>query len=149
MDIKPNISGVHATSAALYTHPSVPNTSDTIGPPPPTIIFTHLPLPQLPKANTPMVRYWFEAGYNGARKSGKNGEASLEKKIKGSILSCYMEDENGDEIPEVKRKQARSAAKGFFNLLLELGRAPPVWGSAGIDVQNEYLHIMESSFPFL
>ena len=142
-DIKPNISSLHVAPATTYTHPSGPSSA---------MSFTRLPLPQLPKANTPKVKHWFEASYKDTRKKGKNGEANLDdssEKVKGSILSCYMEDENGDEIPKPQRDEARQVAKGFFNSLLRFGWAPPVWGRAGIDIQNEYLHIMEDRFPFL
>lgn len=150
MDVKPDISSLYVDPTTHYTHPGVPSTSNTFGSPSSTAIFTQLPLPQLRREDTPNVHHWFEQSYSVTRKRGKNGEANPEEtKFAGSILSCYLEDENGDEIPKAKRNEARSVAKGFFNYLLREGKAPPAWGKAGIDIQNEYLHLMEGRFPFL
>ena len=150
MDIKPNVSTPNFAPNTSYTNPSVSITSDASGSLSSTTIFTRLPLPQLHKEKTPKVSYWFETSYTDTRRRGKNGEVNLEeKKIKGLILSCYMEDENGDDIPKARRDKARMVAKGFFNLLLQMGRAPSAWGQAAIDVQNEYVYLMEVRFPFL
>ncbi|KAF9641919.1 hypothetical protein BDM02DRAFT_3194264 [Thelephora ganbajun] len=99
----------------------------------------------------PNVKHWFKDDYKDLHKTGKSGAENLEgqKPTKGPILSSYMEDEDGNEIPEWKRKAARSAARGFFNLLFEKSQAPATWGEVSIDISNELMHILETEFPFL
>ena len=60
-----------------------------------------------------------------------------------------MEDENGEEVPESTKEAVRMTARAFFELLLENDRAPTVWGSAPVDIRNEYLCVMETNYPFL
>ena len=147
MDIKPTFSSLPA-APTTFCIPS--DSSNASGSSLSATLFTRLPLPQLEPKNFPGVQSWFEDIYKGRRKAGKNGiDEGNPGKSKGSILSSFMEDENGDEIPERERDAARATAKGFFNLLLQTSRAPSVWGSLAIDAQNEYLYIMESSYPFL
>ena len=68
---------------------------------------------------------------------------------KSSILSSYMEDENGVDLPESTKEAVREEARNFFQLLLENNRAPAVWGDAAINIKNEYLYCMETQYPFL
>jgi hypothetical protein len=152
-DSKPTL----PTGSTTPVTPSTPsNASDASGSSSSVLVFTRLPLPQLDRGNYPNVQHWCGNSYKGLRKLGKNNddddddEANLEgKRLKGSILSCYMEDENGEQIPEATRYTARGEAKAFFNLLMERGRAPPIWGDVSIDAKNELIHILESRFPFL
>ena len=60
-----------------------------------------------------------------------------------------MEDENGREISDSVKDSVRKTARGFFELLLENGRAPDHWSNAPIDIENEYLYIMGTAHPFL
>jgi hypothetical protein len=145
-DPKPSPASFPTTPTALAT-PS--NTSDTPSSLP-GARFTRLPLAQLARADFPMVKKWDLEEYTSIRKLGKNGneEDFKGERPTGPILSCYMEDENGNDVLKSKKNAARSTARGFFNLLLTMGRAPAVWGSADIDVQNELVHILESDFPF-
>jgi hypothetical protein len=63
--------------------------------------------------------------YNAIRKSGKKGTidnlGERGENKKSSILSRYMEDENGEGVLEDTREATRMEAKGFFELLLENG----------------------------
>jgi len=151
MDHKPIFSTVSTTPNA----PSTPSsTSDAFYPTSlssSALNFTRLPLPQLDQAKYPNVQHWCEDNYKGLRKLGKAGNKDnlKGKNSKGSILSRYMEDENGEAIPEATRDAARDAARGFFSLLLEKDRAPPTWRDASIDIKNELVHILESNFYFI
>ena len=145
-DSQPVVSNGTTTYITTPTpsHASGPSSSE------PIFLFTRLPLTQLDRGEFPNVKLWLQGGYRSRCKSGKNGDVDdLVEKPEGSILSMYMEDENGNEIPEEVRKATRETAKGFFNLIMEKGRAPGAWDEAAIDVKNEYIHIMESSHPFL
>jgi hypothetical protein len=144
-----------STIPIFFSIPSnAPNTSDPFSPSSSRHLFGKKPLPQLDRNEHLNISLWFPGDYNVKRKAGKKGVShDLEEvggeKAKSSILSCYMEDENGEEIPKTTRDAVRDTAKAFFELLLENDRAPSTWGNAPIDVKNEYLHIMETSFPFL
>jgi hypothetical protein len=60
-----------------------------------------------------------------------------------------MEDEDGYQIPEDMKSDARKLAKRFFWQLLRLGQAPAKWGDIGQDVSNELTHQLETEFPWL
>ena len=68
---------------------------------------------------------------------------------KSSVTSCYMEDENGDPIPESERDAARAKAKAFWIKLFKNKIAPVKFGAADLDIKEEYYLLMESSFPWL
>ena len=139
---------------SIPTAPSIPsNVPNPSAPPatsPPGHFFTNKPLPQLPYDVEGTTNHWFQKRYNGKQKPDREGGAdNLEPRQKEKVLSCYMEDENGKEIPESTKDSVCRTARGFFELLLENGRAPSQWGIAPLDVQNEYLYIMETAHPFL
>ncbi|KAF9782366.1 hypothetical protein BJ322DRAFT_1022784 [Thelephora terrestris] len=131
------------------------DSSGTSDPPQPSSLstpkYTRQPLPQLDPATYPLVNHWGNDGYNGNRKGGKRGgEDTLEEKApKTSVLSSFMEDETGREIPEKVRKAARKTAKQFFQEILDSNRAPANWGEAPRDIENELVHILESEFFWL
>jgi len=60
-----------------------------------------------------------------------------------------MEDEHGNPIPKLRRAAVRKTAKGFFHLILEMGRAPAAWGDVSLDIDNELIHRLESEHEFL
>lgn len=148
----------NSAASSNFDTPMVIATSST---PPPTsdptrsssasaVRYTRQPLPQLDQVKYPGVKHWDNNGYNGSRKGGKRGgEDSLEGKAKSSVLSSFMEDQNGRPISDKGRKKARKAAKQFFQELLDNGRAPPNWGDAPRDVENELIHILESEYDWV
>ena len=143
-----------SNAPSIPTAPSFPsNVPNPCAPPaipPPGHFFTNKPLPQLPYDVEGNTNHWFQKVYNSKRRPGREGGADdLGPGQKEKILLCYMEDENGKEVPASTKDSVRRTARGFFELLLENGRAPSQWGNAPLDVQNEYLHIMESAHPFL
>lgn len=150
-DFKPSSSAVPTMSVPSNTPPDIHNPPSTSGLSSSVFLFTRLPLAQLVREEYPNVNHWDSDDYNNCRKVGKKTkeEDLEEKKPKTSILSSYMEDEDGNEVPKKTMDAVRNMAKGFFSLILEKGRAPAKWGDASIDIENELIHMLESSFPFL
>ena len=152
----PKTEPVNAPSipTALQAPQHVP--TSTSDPPPSNIsssklVFTHQPPDQLLHTNFPNINNWFKKGYSRKRKAGTKGldHDPNSEGSKSSILSSYMVDENGQDIPEEEKDNARTTARGFFNFLLENNRAPATWEDASIDVRNEYTYVMETQHPFL
>jgi hypothetical protein len=87
----------------------------------------------------------------------KNGKAKLEEDedtmdsddTKVSITSCYMVDENGEQLPETDKDAAHCKARGFWNQLFREERAPPKLSGACLDVVDEYILVMEKAYPWL
>lgn len=145
---------------AISTTP-VPSSSSDVSPNSTTSILARLPPPQLDCSQYPKVQQWFPDKYNGRRKTSKAGKAAegesleeaqgeiLEEAPKSSVLSSYMEDENGCTIPSATRNAVREMARQFFWQLLTHGQAPAKWGEATIDVSNEMIFQLETAFPWL
>ena len=137
--------------------PSIPSSKSTDIP---TVImngaiyFTREP-PRSPKREDfPNIYNWLSSSYKLKRKVGKKGEIvdtgeNGRKPDPGSILSCYMVDEQGGVIPKSMKDAARTTARGFFQLLLEIKRAPPNWGVVAIDIKNELRYRLETEHEFL
>ena len=118
-----------------------------------TFYFTQDP-PRPPKQEDfPDVHNWFPSVYNSKRKAGKKGEAIEAKengrKPKGSILSSYMVDKQGVVVPKPMQDAVRNTARGFYQLLLDIKRAPTNWGSAAIDIKNELRYRLETEHDFM
>ena len=124
----------------------------SVAPPDPTSspVQTYELLPQLNRVNFPSVKMWEDHEYNGHRKGGRRGgEDDPQDKPKGSILSSYMEDEDGEEIPKGTRDRVRKTARGLFAQLLRRNEAPITWGAAPLNVQTELVFKLEKEYPFL
>jgi hypothetical protein len=107
-------------------------------------------LPQLDKAQYKHIVFWGPDEYQAYRKGGKRGgENTLTDKPTSSILSIFMEDENGSQVPEKTKKALRRTAKGFFEGLLENGSAPAAWGNATLSTRHTFINTMETEFSFL
>jgi hypothetical protein len=107
-------------------------------------------LPQLDRAQYKNITFWGPDEYQVYRKGGKRGgENILADKPTSSILSIYMEDENGNQIPEKKKKVVRNMAKGFFEELLKNGNAPGTWGNATLSIRHTFINTLETEFYFL
>ena len=105
-------------------------------------------LPELDRKLYPNVRQWDNAMYNKGRKGGLKNED--EKPYTDcSQLASYMEDENGNQIPESTKSFARKVAREFFGELLERGSAPKSWSYLPLSITTKYLIMMETRFPFL
>ncbi|KAF9785315.1 hypothetical protein BJ322DRAFT_1020861 [Thelephora terrestris] len=116
----------------------------------PTPMQTRELLPQLDRADYLAVTMWENQEYLGHRKGGRRGgEDEPEKRPKGSILSSYMEDENGNEVPDSTKSAVRKKARALFQLLLHTNIAPATWGAAPLNAQTELIFRLEKEFPFL
>ena len=111
------------------------------------------PLPQLNQTMFPKVEHWGSAAYRTLRKKSKQkeegGEGSESDKIPGGVYSCYMEDENGNPIPDTERDAARTRARTFWWKLHHRGLAPPKSGEIDADIAGEYVAFMEEGYPWL
>jgi hypothetical protein len=138
-------------SVPLTLVPIPPSASNTPGPLLSTLMVATIILPtQLDRSGFPKIKHWFEDSYQESRKGGKRGgEGNSEEKPKGSVLSSYMEDLEGNEIPESSRRAVRRMARSFFIRLLQDGAAPDTWGNAPLDAQNQLIFTLETQFPFL
>jgi len=76
-------------------------------------------------------------------------EGSFKSKEKVSVLSCFMEDKNGVQISESEKSAAREKAKAFWLKLVGKGMGPLSYDRADIDIREEYIGLMEWSFPWL
>ena len=125
-----------------------------------------VPLPQLDQKKFKNITHWTLELYNSICKNkvkkedeGESGEdepmpgtsstSSGSSKEKVSKLSIYMEDENGNPIPETQRNAACHKAKLFWNELLKKGKAPPSGGKVNLHIRDEFVFLMEESFPWL
>ena len=123
-------------------------------------------LPQLDRKNFQNVVHWEQTLYNRLRKKAKSAEEDDESDTedttpgtsatssdssgkKVSTLSCYMEDENGVVFRRSQQDAARAKAKGYWIKLWNKGQAPPSHGHLDIDINEEYIAIMEDTFPWL
>ena len=123
-------------------------------------------LPQLDRKKFKNITHWTPELYNSIRRNkakkedeGESGEdepmpgtsstSSGSSKEKVSKLSIYMEDENGNPIPETQRNAARHKAKLFWNELLKKGKAPLSGGKVDLHIRDKFVLLMEESFPWL
>ena len=123
-------------------------------------------LPQLDYNNFRDTKHWYNSKYLKMKKKGKGKQeddeddahlddldtgtfAKASGSEEGSITSCYMEDAQGNPIPEPDRDAARAKARAFWLQLLRDGRAPQKHGVAPSDVKDKYILLMEESFPWL
>lgn len=66
------------------------------------------------------------------------------------ITSCYMEDENGEQMPKLQKTAAHSRARGFWTKLSNNGGTPPPsLGKTDSDVRDSFVAYMEEGFHWL
>jgi len=124
-------------------------------------------LPQLNSDDFKNVVHWKPEAYHLLRKgikskdegedsadaddpiAGTSATSSKPSEAKISTLCCFMEDENGVQLPESKKAAARKKAAGFWLKLYNKGIVPQTYGNADIDLREEFIAIMENTFPWL
>ena len=112
--------------------------------------YTGLPLPQLDRTNYKDVKMWDSSGYSSLRKGGNRGGEDAPRVGTGSsALLSYMEDKDGNDIPETERDDLRETAQDFWEELLEIGRAPSSWGATSRDIKNQFIHILEDKYHWI
>jgi hypothetical protein len=93
---------------------------------------------------------WENHQYLGHRKGGRQGgEDGCQDKPKKSVLSSYMGDENGEEVPESTKSAMCKKAKALFQLLLHTKMAPATWGAAPLNAKTELIFNLEKEYPSL
>ena len=159
--IATGIADLPANIAKSLEH--IPRPSATIEPPSSDAKSRIVPLPQLDRNEvSDKIGHWTPDRYLAMRKKGKDDDTSdidgsapgdspktSRREGKKSTLSCYMEDENGDPIPNTQRDAARARARSFWRKLFNQGVAPPKSGEADANITDEYIAFMEEGFPWL
>jgi hypothetical protein len=148
VDSKPALSNPVGTTVVLNTPSNTSTSSSASGLSSTILVFSDLPPPQLDPAHYPNVKNWFNGQYRGCRKRGKAQEVVPEEAT-GSVLSSYMVDDNGNQVPEATKRQVRKDARDFFNLLLLGHRATSIWSDVGVDAVNQLSHNLETNHKFL
>ena len=111
-------------------------------------LLLHPPLPQLDRAKYPNIVHWFEQLYHAYRK-GKQDDKNEPGKPSSSMLSRYMENKDGSEVPELMKKIIRKRARDVFEHLLQEGMASSHWKHATFEVEQFLICVLEAKFPFL
>ena len=109
--------------------------------------YTRRPLRQLNREDYENIEYWEKETYNHRNNGGRNGEDPPEG-TGSAPLSCYMENENGEEVPLKEQYACRRRSRKFWEGLLRSSRAPNIWRQAPKDVEDELIHILETEFPW-
>ena len=107
------------------------------------------PLPQLDRKDYKDVSMWTADEYSRRKGGRRGGEDALEEGSGPAALSSYMEDENGNDLPQKEKDSCRARARKFWNELLGSGRAPTCWGDLPQDAEDEFVHILETEFPWI
>ena len=142
---KQETSGVFSVPTASIMPSNDPRDSQTFGLP-----FAQPLLPQLDRANYKNIQHWNRDEYDILRKHRKGGDENLPiDMLDSSILSIYMEDEDGGQVLEKMKRNVRKTAKAFFEELLKHGKAPTAWRYASLSVQHSIINILEREYPFL
>ena len=122
--------------------------------------------PQLDRKDFPNVMHWTKELYNSMRKQGTKSEdnvildisglmsgaskkSSRQSSKKKSVISCFMEDENGTLIPESEKAAARGKARDFWITLAGQGHTLTTYTKTNIDIKDRYLALMENTYPWL
>lgn len=123
-------------------------------------------LPRLDPNNHQKVEHWYPGAYRKLRrKAPKTGDAEddlnalgtdsvnpvvdSESMKKGPILSRFLEDKDGNLIPESQKKAILATAASFWQYLLDKKRVPKTFRLANIETKLKWQTLMESSFECL
>jgi len=161
-------SNIAKSLASIWTTPST--TSESL---PTAFVPNSTLLPQLDRKKFPGVVHWEQGLYNSLRKKkldsndydddddededdeddgsvdNTTSSRTSAKSSKVSTTSCYMEDEHGVQLSKTQKDAARAKAKGFWIKLFSKGIAPSSHREVDIDINTEYIALMENSFPWL
>ena len=155
--------GPRTTPKVEYSNPTIPpiatsapsDTSNPLENPNSGTGYTRQPPPELDPKDFPNVKNWYQKDYNSKQKTGKQDRTTDSEdeddsdKPKTSILSSYMVDENGNQMPEHKKMATRNVAREFFHKILMKKRAPDTWSRIPTDCKYELFYRLETKSPFL
>jgi len=102
--------------------------------------------PQHDRKDFLKVKHWDQGLYNKLRKT-KKGEKDVDDE--SATTSCYMEDENGDSIPESTRSAARAKARGFWTELFKTNKDYLLYSKLDNETRDKYIALMENAYPWL
>ena len=124
-------------------------------------------LPRLDQADFPNLTHWFPTVYRKLRKGVAKTEDTTEgnllvqevdasssdtksrPKNKDPILSCFLEDKNGDPVSGNEKKAISSMASAYWAFLAEQNRAPESFRKANIQIKLQWRILMEAHFECL
>ena len=120
------------------------------------------PLPPLNPNDFKNLKHWSPKFYRKLRKEGSKTKDITENVFLGlrpnssgsdvkspSILSCFIEDKDGNPIPEDERKELFGTARSYWRYLWDNGRAPKSFHETSIETRIQWRTLMESGFDCL
>lgn len=115
-------------------------------------------LPRLDSADFQAVVHWRPGAYRKLRRQAKKAKdatgsnpasSSPDTDPKDPILSRFLEDKDGNVLPESDKKAILATAASFWQYLLDQNRAPKSFRKANVEVKLKWQMLMESSFECL
>jgi len=156
--------------AVAVSHGSTPALPSGSSPPPKISISTLLAnakrLPPLDQANFQNLAHWTPTTYRKRRKGDSKTEDTTEDTLlaldvepsgsdtkpnskKEAVLSCFLEDKDGNPISETEKKDMFAIMGAFWQYLWDQKRAPKTFRRLNIETKLEWQMLMESNFECL
>ena len=123
------------------------------------------PLPLLDRNDFKDLKHWESTEYRRLRKQTPKTEDTAEDELpapdvgssssgsdakpKSSILSCFLEDKDGNPISETEKSAIFAVAGAIWLSLLQNNRAPESYRQANIGIRLQWEVLMESNFECL
>lgn len=121
------------------------------------------PLPRLEPGDFKGLQHWFPKNYRALRKKAKtedganedvfddlgtvlDAEQKPEPKKKAVTLCCFLEDKNGNPIPETDKTAILATAASFWSYLVGKGKAPRSYRHCDVETRSLWRVLMESNF---
>ena len=122
-------------------------------------------LPPLDQAHFKEIVHWHPHEYRKLRRQTagskpsaagepEDSEAELPgldapKKKEPAVPSCFLEDKNGNPIPDTEKRALLSMASGFWQHLQDNDRAPKTFQKLNLELRLQWQLLMESNFECL
>ena len=81
--------------------------------------------------------------------SSSSSGAKRKAKNESPILSCFLEDRDGNPISKTEKKAILGTATAYWQYLVDTKRAPKSFRSINIEIKQQWYMLMESSFDCL
>ena len=123
-------------------------------------------LPRLDPNDYKNTVHWDPKGYRKLRRKAEKGKDTAKDDLEvieidppspesnpelkeGSVLSCYLEDRDGNVIPESEKKAILAMASAFWKYLWDKDKAPATFRKVNLEVKIQWQMLMESNFECL
>ena len=130
-----------------------------------TLLARAKPLPPLDRNDFKNLIHWESTEYRRLQKGTPKTEDADEDKLpapdvgssssgsdakpKSPILSCFLEDKDGNPISETEKSAMFAVAGAFWLSLLQNKRAPETYRLANLEIRSQWEALMESNFECL